>query len=211
MRIGIIGAGHIGGTVGALWVGAGHDVRFGTRTPERLAGLVQRLGPRAAAGSPDAAAAFGEVVFAAAPYGAWPELARALAPSLAGKVVMDAANPYPARDGAFARQAIDAGQGSGVPVAALLPGVLLVRAFNTVAAGTLRAQAHRRGDQVGVPLAGDDAEALAVAARLVRDAGFAPVVVGGLARAADFDPGTPVYNTGMSGPEVARALGVTPA
>ena len=208
MKIGIIGAGNIGGTVGVLWAKAGHLVRFGTRHPESLGPLLAEAGPNAAAGSPEEAARFGEVVFCSVPYGAWPSLAPALAPLVSGKVVLNSANPYPGRDGEFARAAIAAGEGAGVPVARLLPGTRLVRAFNSVYFKTLQTEAHRSGDRVGIPLAGDDAAALDVAARLVRDAGFEPVLAGPLARARSFDPGTPVYNTGMSGADLARALGV---
>ena len=208
MNIGIIGAGNIGGTVGVLWAKAGHLVRFATRHPESLGPLLAEAGPNAAAGSPEEAARFGEVVFCSVPYGAWPSLALALAPLVSGKVVLDSANPYPGRDGEFARAAIAAGEGAGVPVARLLPGTRLVRAFNSVYFKTLQTEAHRSGDRVGIPLAGDDAAALDVAARLVRDAGFEPVLAGPLTAARSFDPGTPVYNTGMSGADLARALGV---
>ncbi len=208
MNIGIIGAGKIGGTVGVLWAKAGHVVRFATRHPESLGPLLAEAGPNASAGLPEEAAGFGEIVFCSVPYGAWPSLAPALAPLVSGKAVLDSANPYPERDGDFARAAIAAGEGSGVPVARLLPGARLVRAFNSVYFKTLQTEAHRAGERVGIPLAGDDAAALDAAARLVRDAGFEPVVVGSLASAASFDPGTPVYNTGMSGADLARALGV---
>jgi 8-hydroxy-5-deazaflavin:NADPH oxidoreductase len=208
MKIGIIGAGNIGGTVGVLWAKAGHSVRFATRHPQSLGPLIAEAGPNASAGSPQEAARFGEVVFCSVPFGAWPSLAPALRPLLSNKVVLDSANPYPERDGAFAREAIAAGQGAGVPVARLLPGTRLVRAFNSVYYKTLRTEAHRAGDRVGIPLAGDDTAALDLAARLVRDAGFEPVLVGPLASARSFDPGTPVYNTGMSGADLARTLGV---
>ena len=208
MNIGVVGAGMIGGTVGVLWAKAGHRIRFGTRHPESLGPLLAEAAPNASAGSPEEAARFGEILFCSVPYGAWPSLAPALAPLVSGKVVLNSANPYPGRDGDFARAAIAAGEGAGVPVARLLPGARLVRAFNSVYFKTLQTEAHRAGDRVGIPLASNDAAALDVAARLVRDAGFEPVVVGPLARARSFDPGTPVYNTGMSGAELARALGV---
>ena len=208
MNIGVIGAGKIGGTVGVLWAKAGHLIRFATRHPESLGPLLAEAGPNASAGSPEEAARFGEIVFCSVPYGAWPSLAPALAPLVSGKAVLDSANPYPGRDGDFARAAIAAGEGAGVPVARLLPGARLVRAFNSVYFKTLQTEAHRAGDRVGIPLASDDAAALNLAAGLVRDAGFEPVVVGPLARARSFDPGTPVYNTGMSGADLARALGV---
>lgn len=208
MNIGVIGAGMIGGTVGVLWAKAGHRIRFGTRHPESLRPLLAEAGSNASAGSPEEAARFGEIVFCSVPYGAWPSLAPALQPLVLGKVVLDSANPYPGRDGDFAREAIAAGEGAGVPVARLLPGARLVRAFNSVYYKTLQTEAHRAGDRIGIPLAGDDAAALDAAAQLVRDAGFEPVVVGPLASARFFDPGTPVYNTGMSGADLARALGV---
>ena len=208
MNIGIIGAGNIAGTVGLLWAKAGHPVRFGTRHPDELGPLIAQAGLLASAGTPAEAARFGEVVFCSVPFGAWPTLAPELAPLLSGKVVLDSANPYPERDGAFAHETIAAGEGAGVPVARLLPGVRLVRAFNSVYFKALQSEAHRAGDQVGIPLAGDDPPALELAARLVRDAGFEPVMVGPLASARSFDAGTSVYNTGMSGAQLARALGV---
>lgn len=127
---------------------------------------------------------------------------------IAGQVAIETGKPYPARDGALAEAVIAGGLGTGVFALEHLPGARVVRGFNSVWDQTLVKQAHRAGDQVGIPLAADDAEALAVAAGLVRDAGFDPVVVGGLAEARRFDVGTPVYNTGMSGPELRRALGV---
>ena len=82
-----------------------------------------------------------------------------------------------------------------------------MKAFNTVYFKTLETEAHRKGEQIGIPLASDDRAALDVAAQLVRDAGFDPVPVEPLARGKEFEPGTKPYNTGMSGPEVRKSLG----
>jgi predicted dinucleotide-binding enzyme len=71
---------------------------------------------------------------------------------------------------------------------------------------TLQSEAHRRSECVGIPLAGDNTAALDLASQLVRDAGFEPVVVGGLARGKEFEPGTPVYNTGMAASALRRAF-----
>jgi predicted dinucleotide-binding enzyme len=210
MKIAVIGSGHIGSTVGRLWASAGHEVFFGVRHPGELAPRLRVQGLTAQVGTVEEAAAFGEVVFVAVPYGCWPELADALGPLVSGKVVMDAGNPYPQRDGAFAQQAIDGGAGAGVPVARLIPGARLVRAFNSVFWRTLESEARRPAPRVGVPLAGDDEAALAVASRLVTDAGFDPVVVGPLVRARDFDPGTRVYNTGMTAAQLRAALPGSP-
>jgi predicted dinucleotide-binding enzyme len=208
MKIGIIGSGRIGGALGPLWAKAGHEVFYASRHPENLDGLVKQTGPRARAGSVEDAARFGEVILLAVPYGAVPGLGPVLAPLLRGKVVIDAGNPYPQRDGQLATEVLASGQGSGVGTARSLPGARLVRGFNTVWSRTLEKEAHRSGDRVGIPLAADDAAALEEAAALVRDAGFDPVLVGPLPTAARFDTGTAVYNTGMSGPEVRRALGL---
>ena len=209
MRIGIIGAGMIGGTLGRLWHQAGHDVRFGTRHPDALARVVAELGARAEAGTPLDAATAGEAVLLAVPLHAIPELAADLAKALAGKVVLDAGNAYPSRDGETARVATSHPGGSSAWVASHLPGAKVVKAFNTVYFKTLATQTHPgNADGVGIPLAGDDEGALAVARRLVADAGFSPVVVGPLAKGKLFEPGAPVYNTGMHASEVARALGL---
>jgi predicted dinucleotide-binding enzyme len=82
-----------------------------------------------------------------------------------------------------------------------------VKAFNTVYFKTLESEAHRAGDRVGIPLAGDDRKALETAAGLVRDAGFDPVIVGPLARGREFEPDTRPYNTGMNGPELRNLFG----
>ena len=210
MRIGIIGAGNIGATVGRLWIAAGHQVCFGSREPGRLAALVAGLGAAASAGSVADAARFGEVVFTAAPYGAWPQLAAELGPLLGGKPLLDAANPYPERDGEFASAALAAGDGAGVPVARLLPGVALVRAFNAVYWETLRDAAHRPGERLAVALAGDNPAAVEAAAQLVRDAGFDPVIAGPLVQAAEFDVGMPAYNNPQTAQCLERTLALQP-
>jgi 8-hydroxy-5-deazaflavin:NADPH oxidoreductase len=89
----------------------------------------------------------------------------------------------------------------------MFPGARWVKAFNTVYFKVLVSEAHRKGDQIGIPLAGDDPEAVKVAARLVRDAGFDPAIVGKLARGKAFEPDTPPYNSGMTGPELRNILG----
>jgi 8-hydroxy-5-deazaflavin:NADPH oxidoreductase len=209
MKIGVIGSGKIGGTVGTLWAQAGHQVMFSSRHPDTLDALVARAGSNASRGMPEDAARFGDVVLISVPFNALPELGRSLAKVLSGKVVLETGNPYPQRDGEMAKTVIDAGRGTGPFVAQWFPGVRIVRAFNSVWAQTLAKEAHRPPPRVGIPLASDDRPALEVAAGLVRDAGFDPVIVGGLDRAKSFDIGTPVYNTGMSGPDLRKALGIT--
>jgi len=206
MKIGIIGSGRIGGTLGGLWVKAGHEVLFSARNLDPVRKLVAGLGPRAHAGTPKEAAVFGDVVLISVPYGALPQVGRDLAGDLKGKVVLDTCNPNPGRDGDMAVAA--RAKGTGVASAEFLPGVRLVRAFNTVGSGALRSEAHRAGDKVAVPLAADDEAALKIAMQLVQDAGFEPVVVGPLARAKEFDTGTPVYGKALTARELRRGFGM---
>jgi len=207
MKIGVIGSGHIGSTVGTLWVQAGHPVMFSSRHPEELKGLVDGLGPLARAGTPAEAAAFGDAVFIAVPYVALPQLGRDLSGELAGKVVLDAGNAVPARDGEIAATAKE--KGIGTLSGELLPGAHVVRAFNTLGYRVLARDAHRDGPPLAIPIAGDDAEALRVASSLVRDAGFDPVVVGPLARASEFAQGAPGYGQEVAAPELRQRLGLT--
>jgi predicted dinucleotide-binding enzyme len=207
MRIGIIGAGMIGSTLAKLWADAGHDVRLASRHPEQLKPLVDEIGERASAGTPKEAATFGDAVMLTVPLKAIPDLARDLAPLLAGKIVMDTGNSYERRDGDAAREATAHAAGSAAWAAAMFPQARWVKAFNTVYYKTLESEAHRKGDQVGIPLASDDREALETVAGLVKDAGFDPVPVGALARGKAFEPDTRTYNTGMSGREIRKILG----
>ena len=206
LRIGIIGAGHIGGTLARLWVQAGHEVLISSRHPAELKALADSLGPRARVGTPREAALFGTVVLVSIPYAAEPQLGRDLRAELAGKIVLDTGNPYPGRDGPMAVEARR--EGTGAASARFFPGVRLVRAFNAINSGDLAREAHRAGEPIAIPLAGDDGQALATAETLVRDAGFAPVVVGPLSRAREFDVGTAVYTRLLTAPELRQALGL---
>ncbi len=206
LKIGIIGAGKIGGTLAALWVEAGHEVLVSSRHPAELQGLARSLGPKARVGTPREAALFGDVVLISVPYGALPQIGRDLEKELKGKVVLDTGNPYPERDGEMALEARR--KGTGITSAELLPGARLVRAFNAISYQNLRSEAHRTGEPVGIPIAGDDHRALETATRLVRDAGFEPVVVGPLARAKLFDVGSPVYTQLLTARELRARLGM---
>jgi predicted dinucleotide-binding enzyme len=159
------------------------------------------------AGTPTDATRFGDVVLLAIPFGATAGLAAEAKQALAGKVVLDAGNPFPLRDGDVAVAVAKAGRGSGRWTAEQLPGARVVKAWNTVYAETLASQAGRAGERIGIPLASDDRDALDVAAALVRDAGFDPVVAGDLDEARRFDPGTPSWNTGATAAELWRLLG----
>jgi hypothetical protein len=206
LKIGIIGSGRIGSTLGELWAKAGHPVMFSSLDLAKDKELAVRVGNGAQAGTPEQAAAFGEVILVSVPYSALPQIGRDLAPAMKGKVVLDTSNPVQGRDGDMALPARE--KGTGVASAEYLPGVRLVRAFNSVGFNSLRSEAHRSGEKVGIPLAADDQDALKIAIRLVQDAGFEPVVVGGLGKAKSFDVGTPVFGKAMTAAELRKALGL---
>ncbi len=208
MKIGVIGAGHVGGTIGGLWAKAGHPIFFSSRHPEELQDLVGRLGPLAQAGTVDQAIAFGDVVFIAVPYGALPQIGKDYGKSLAGKIVLDANNAVASRDGAIAEEAER--DGIGATSQKYLPGTRLVRAFNTLSYMIFAREANRPAPRLAVPIAGDDPEAVQVAAGLVRDAGFDPVEVGKLADARRFQRGTPGYGQNVGAAELKQTLSLAP-
>lgn len=191
LKIGIIGTGDIGGALARHWAKAGHELLISSRNPDKLRDLAKQLGPNVKVGTPREAAAFGEVVLVSVPYHATPQVGRDYADELKDKVVLDTGNPYPSRDGDMAVR--DRQRGTGVASKEYLPGTKLVRAFNAINADPLANEAFRKPQRIGIPLASDFPEALEVAEQLVKDAGFDPVVVGGLDRAKDFDYGSEVY------------------
>lgn len=206
MRIGFIGSGNIGGAIGELFARAGHEVFFSSRNPDSLKALVTRVGPRARAGTVSEAIAFGDVIFLGVPYSSMPDISKQYAGALKGKIVLDAGNPNVRRDGAMAEPAV--ARGAGLATAEYLPGARIVRAFNYLNNKVFLNEAHRAGERVGVPLASDDKEAMAVAAQLVTDAGFEPVIVGPLSAGKGFDSSSPLFLKTMTARELRKALGV---
>jgi 8-hydroxy-5-deazaflavin:NADPH oxidoreductase len=202
--IGTIGAGHIGGTIGGLWVKNGHRVFFSDRHPEQLNRLIATLGPLAKAGTIEQAIAFGDAILLTVPYGAIPQIGRDYAAKLKGKIVLDTCNAVPGRDGAIADEVEK--NGVGVTTQKYFPGARIVRAFNTMSYMYFEQQANRPDPKLAVPIAGDDAEAVRVAAGLVRDAGFEPVVVGKLADARLFQRGGPGYGQRVTAEELKKKL-----
>lgn len=208
LKIGVIGSGNIGGTIGGLWVKAGHPVLFSSRHPEELKALVEGLGPLAQAGTVEQAIAFGDIVFIAVPYGALPQLGQEYGAALKGKIVIDACNSTAARDGAITDEVQK--NGIGVTSRKYLPGTRLVRAFNSLNFKILAKEANRPDPKLAIPIAGDDADAVKVAAGLVRDAGFDPVVVGKLADASRFQMGAPGFGQNVTAAELRQKLSLAP-
>jgi predicted dinucleotide-binding enzyme len=203
LKIGIIGTGRIGGALARHWVNAGHEVLMSSRHPEELEPLAKELGPRARVGTPAQAAAFGSVVLVSVPYGAMPQIGADFADELAGKVIIDTSNPVDGRDGPQAAEWQR--KGAGVSTAELLKSDRVVRAFNCIPAASLAGFANRQPARIAIPIGGDDAAAIATTERLVRDAGFDPVMVGTLAETRQFDLRQPLAQGNLSAAEL-RAL-----
>jgi len=208
LKIGVIGSGHIGGTIGGLWVKAGHPVLFSSRHPEELKDLVGGLGPLAQAGTVEQAIAFGDVVFIAVPYGAVPQIGRDYGKALAGKVLIDADNAVARRDGAITEEVER--DGIGITTQKYFPEARVVRAFNTMNYAIFAHEAHRADPRLAIPIAGDDTAAVETTAGLVRDAGFDPVVVGKLVDARRFQMGSPGYGQNVSAAELRQKLSLSP-
>jgi 8-hydroxy-5-deazaflavin:NADPH oxidoreductase len=203
-KIGVIGSGNIGSTVGRLWVKAGHQVLFSSRNPENLKQLVDSLGPFAQAGTVGDALNFGDAALLAVPYGAYPQIGKVYAQELAGKIVLDAGNAVPSRDGGISKEAGELG--IGLTSAKYLPKARIVRAFNTLSYLVLANNADRAGERMAIPIAGDDKEALALASKLIRDAGFDPVIIGSLQSARLFARGGPLYGQQITAKEMRLRL-----
>lgn len=179
-RIGILGAGSVGGSLGVRFVRSGLPVRFGVRRPADAAELIRRCGGKAEAVPVSEAAAWAEVAFLCVPAGAAAEAARA-AGDLGGKVLVDCTNPVAWEDGPVLAPV------RGGSVAALLaaevPGARVVKGFNGFGA-----EIHLDPDLGGVPadvlLAGDDAAAKGIVSDVARLAGFRPIDAGPLRNAA---------------------------
>jgi 8-hydroxy-5-deazaflavin:NADPH oxidoreductase len=205
LKIGIIGTGKIGGALARHWASAGYDVFVSSRHPEELQSLVAQIGPHARAGTPREAAAFGTVILVSVPYSAMPQIGEDLRAELAGKVILDTSNPVTARDGDMAIEAQK--KGAGIATAQFLHSSRVVRAFNCIPAASLANAANRAPERLAIPIGGDDPEALRIAQKLVRDAGFDPVVVGSLAQTRQFDLGQPLATGQLTAAEYRKKMG----
>ena len=177
MKIGVIGSGNIGGTIGELFAKAGPQGMYSDRDPALAKAQASRV-PGTRAGTGEEAVAFADVILIAIPFGAWPAVAKHYGAALKGKIVIDPTNPNAARDGELAKTALTK-PSTGEMVAEFLPGVKLVRAFNTSSYANFAKEANRPAPKMGIPVAASDAATLAIGTRLVNDVGFDAVPVGG--------------------------------
>jgi len=208
MKIATIGAGREGGALGTLYAKLGHPVMFSSRHPEELKDLVAAAGPMARAGTTAEAVAFGDVIFLVVPYTAVEQIGKDFGAALAAKpLVLDVSNPIPGRDGQDFVNQVNSQGGAGVVSAKLLKGAKIVRAFNALNYATLDKLAHQQSGPIGVPIAGDDPKAIDLANRLIREAGFEPVLIGDSAKGKYLVPGTPV--AGQHSPDELRRIAAT--
>ena len=207
MKIGIVGSGNIGATAARLFVRAGHEVAISnSRGGGGLEALTAELGERSRATDIEGAARFGEVVLVAIPFGKYAALP---AGAFEGKVVVDAGNYYPQRDGSFAE--LDANETtSSELVASHLRGARVVKGFNTIWFEHLAKQGDTSlpvEERRAIFIAGDDEEAKRIVSRLVEEIGFAAVDTGALGEGGRRQQvGTAVYNKELTAREAARVL-----
>jgi predicted dinucleotide-binding enzyme len=190
--LGLIGSGYIGSTVARLALAAGYDVVLSnSRGPETLADLVAELGPKARAATAEEAARAGDIVVVSIPVKSFLNVPAA---PLAGKVVIDTGNYYPARDGQIAE--LDSGALTTTElVARHLSGARVVKGFNNLYYRHLAelARPAGAGDRSAIVIAGDDQDAKKSAAEFLDAIGYDTVDAGSLADSWRFEPGTPAY------------------
>ncbi|MEL6461307.1 MAG: NAD(P)-binding domain-containing protein [Cyanobacteria bacterium J06621_15] len=205
MKIGIIGSGNIGGTLGQHWAKVGHEVMFSSRHPEELEDMANKVGAKV--GNAEETAAFGDVILLAIPYGKVPDVAKQIG-SLDNKIIIDAGNPYPQRDGDVAQQVIDdKSQTATGYIASLFPGAKTVKAFNSVYFKVLEEQAFQSGEnRIAVQIAGDDDRAKETLKKLIEEIGFAPQDIGSLNESTIFEPDAPLYNQNLKIGEAEKLL-----
>jgi len=210
MKIGIIGAGNVGGTLGKRWSGLGHEVKFGVREPgeDKIKKLVSQCGGKASAGSVAKAAVFGEVVVLTTPWDAAKNAVES-AGNLSGKILVDCTNPVPLGANLMAGLSIGHSTSAGEEVAKWARGAKVVKAFNTTGAGNM-ANPVFGADKSVMFLAGDDAGAKKVVGQLSDALGFETIDAGPLSQARLLEPWamlwiTLAYAQGL-GPDFAFKL-----
>jgi predicted dinucleotide-binding enzyme len=208
LKIATIGAGREGGALGTLFAKHGHPVMFSSRHPEQLKDLVASAGPNAAAGTVEQAIAFADVVLLVVPYTAIEQVGRDYGTALRAKqLIIDVSNPIASRDGNELVARVEQEGGPGLATLKMLGGGKIVRALNAIGFARLPQESHRPGEPAGVPIAGDDANAIELASKLITEIGFEPVLVGGLAMGKHLVPGTPL--AGVHTPAEIRQIAST--
>lgn len=199
MKIGVIGSGNIGGNLGKHWAKAGHEVLFTSRHPEQLNDLVRDAGDNAKAVSLDEAwEADADVYLLAVPYKAIDELSELYAGEYGDKIIIDATNPYPERDGEMAKEVKESNRNASEYTAMKFNTAKMAKAFNTIYADHLKDRAFREVDKLAVPFAAQDQESKQVTQKLIEDIGFDSVYIGELKDTGIMDPDQKIYGKSTS-------------
>ncbi len=207
MRIGVIGTGRMGSTLGTLWAKAGHEIMFSLpRDANTLRTLLESIGPLASSGTPQEAVQFGDVLLLAVLWERQADVLRELG-SLQGKILIDVSNPFK-KEGDTWAMAIPDGKTAGEITAQRAHDARVVKAYNTMRAESFRDKSRPVGpEQLVVFLSGDDWLAKETVATLIRDSGFAPVDLGPMRNVSLQEaPNGPFYVSTSMSEDKARAL-----
>ncbi len=206
MKIGIIGAGHIGGTLARLWANSGHQVTVSSRHVEQLEPLVSQIGSNIFNDSVEEAAKFGEIVVLSIPLGGIKTTGARIANHLVNKTVIDTMNPFIERDGDVAKEIIESGLSSGEATQKRFPSARIVRAFSSVRYPDLITQNHRNPPLVAIPFATDDQNSRNAVVQLIKDAGFEPFDLGTLEQSKPQDPGGMLFGRALTSNQIKELL-----
>ncbi len=204
MKIGIIGSGAIGGNLGIHFSKAGHNVLFSSRNPNKLQHLVEEAGESSQTGTVADAVSFGEIILYAPPFNAIEKISDEFKDELAGKIIIDAANPYPERDGELAQKVRDDDSKTASEYTAeYFPKSTIVKAFNTIYSAHLKERAFQSGaNRLAIPFATDNEKAKNKTKQLLEDIGFDSVFVGQLSESKIMDVGEKIYAKSLSKQEL---------
>ena len=207
MKIGVIGSGNIGGNLGKHWSKAGHEVLFSSRHPEDLNDLVRDSGGNSKAVSIEKAfEANADVYVLAMPFKAIDKLSEHYAGEYGNKVIIDATNPYPERDGEMAQEVRDSNRNASEYTAMKFNTAKTAKAFNTIKAEHLKERAWRDNDKLAIPYAAQDESSKQVTRQLIEDIGFDAVYVGDLTKTKIMDPDQKIYGKSVSRSELEAMI-----
>ncbi len=207
MKIGIIGSGNIGGNLGKHWAKAGHDILFSSRHPGELHDLVRETeGSAKAVSVEEAFEAKADVYLLAMPFKAVDKIAELYAGEYHSKVIIDATNPYPERDGEMAQDVRDSNSNASEYTAMKFGTAKTAKAFNTIKAEHLKTRAWRDSDKLAIPYAAQDEESNKVTRQLIEDIGFDAVYVGDLTKTKIMDPDQKIYGKSVNRQELEKMI-----
>lgn len=193
-KIGIIGSGNIGGTLGQHFAKAGHKVMFSSRNPEKLQSLAEQAGNNASIGTIEEAFDFGEVLLFAFPFGKLPEVASKVSDAT-GKIIIDANNYYPGRDGDKAGEEMnEKSLLESEWTATYFPGAHVTKAFNTIYFKRLETKAFAENNRLGVVFTAQDEVGKEALEIILESIGFDGLYLGDLSKSKITQPNEKLYN-----------------